>query len=380
MIITNCQIIYKDGIEKGSVRFEAGKITGINVLPAREEDHLDAKGLYLAPGFIDCHIHGAGGCDVMDGTEEAICHMAKVIATHGTTSFLPTTMTAPLGAIHQALSVIKKLKEKSIEGAQVLGAHLEGPFLNLAAAGAQNGAYLCPPSINAFEEMTAGYQDAVVAMTVAPELMGARELITYARERGIICSAGHTHGTYEQLMAAFEWGISHVTHFYHGMTPFSHRAPGVVGAVFDSRVTTELIADGVHSTYPALRLACREKKADGILLITDGMRACCMPEGIYSLGGQQVIVSQGAARLKDGKLAGSILTMDQAVRNMYKHGQLSLHEVIQMASYQGARFCGMADCKGQIAEGYDADLVLFDEDINIKGVWIQGKAWKKASF
>ena len=373
MIIKNCNIIYLDKIEKGSILIENGKIKEINPLTYDHEEILDADGLYLSPGFIDVHIHGAGGFDTMDGTIEAINNIAKIIVKHGTTSFTPTTMTVSIDDIHKSMEVIKKLKENGTDGAHVLGAHLEGPFINPEAIGAQNPDYLLPPTISAYTEMVKGCEDAVVSITLAPEVPGAKELIKYISNKGIVCSIGHTKATYKEAMEAIECGVCHSTHLYNAMPPLNHRNPGVVGATFDSDITTETISDGIHISYPALRIAYKQKSTDNVLLITDAMMACSMPDGEYSLGGQEVTVIDGAARLKNGALAGSVLTLDRAVNNVYKNSSLPLHEIVKMASYNGARHCKVHDHKGQIKEGYDADLILFDDNINVKKVFILGK-------
>ena len=174
-------------------------------------------------------------------------------------------------------------------------------------------------------------------------------------------------------MESIKWGVCHSTHLYNTMTPLSHRSPGVVGAIFDSDITTETISDGIHISYPSLRIAYKQKGTDNVLLITDAMMACCMPDGEYLLGGQKVTVTAGAARLKSGSLAGSVLTLDKAVNNVYKNSNFPLHEIVKMASYNGAKHCKIDDRKGQIKEGYDADLILFDDDINIKKVFLLGK-------
>lgn len=373
MLIKNCNIIYLNKIEKGSVLIENGKFKEINPLTCHDENILDANGLYLSPGFIDVHIHGAGGFDTMDGTVDAINNIAKTIVKHGTTSFTPTTMTVSIEDINKSMKVIKKLKENGTEGAHVLGAHLEGPFINPDAIGAQNPNYLLSPSISAYNEMVKDCEDAVVSITLAPEVSGAKELIKYLSEKGIVCSMGHTKASYEEAIEAIQCGACHSTHLYNAMTPFNHRNPGVVGATFDSDITTETISDGIHISYPALRIAYKQKSTDNVLLITDAMMACSMPDGEYSLGGQEVTVIDGAARLKNGALAGSVLTLDKAVNNVYKNSMLPLHEIVKMASYNGARHCKVHDRKGLIKEGYDADLILFDDNINIKKVFILGK-------
>ena len=373
MLIKNCNIIYLDRIEKGSILIENGKIEEINPTNFDSDYILDANGLYISPGFIDVHIHGAGGCDTIDGTVDALNTIAKTIVKHGTTSFTPTTMTVSTKTIQKSMRVIKQLKKEGTDGANVLGAHLEGPFVNHDAIGAQNPNYLLAPSISSYNEMVKDCEDAVVSITLAPEVDGAKELIEYLSERGVICSLGHTKASYEQAMEAIKCGACHSTHLYNAMTPLNHRDPGVVGAIFDSNITTETISDGIHISYPSLRVAYKQKGTDKVLLVTDAMMACCMPDGEYSLGGQDVTVTNGAAMLKSGSLAGSVLTLDKAVRNVYKNSNYPLNEIVKMASYNGAKHCKVDDHKGLIKEGYDADLILFDDDINIEKVFVSGK-------
>jgi N-acetylglucosamine-6-phosphate deacetylase len=372
MLIKNCNIIYLDRIEKGSILIENGKIKEINPNNCNDKNILDANGLYVAPGFIDVHIHGAGGYDTMDGTSEAINTISKIIVKHGTTSFTPTTMTVSIEEIRKSLNVIKKLKETGTDGANILGVHLEGPFVSPKAIGAQNPKYILPPSISAYKDIVKDYEDIIVSITLAPEVDGAKELIKYASNAGVVCSLGHTSATYEEMIEGIKCGASHSTHLYNAMTPLNHRNPGAVGAVFDSNITTETISDGIHISYPALRIAYNQKGTDNVLLISDAMMACCMPNGEYSLGGQKVIVINEEARLENGALAGSVLTLDKAVKNVYKNSNIPLHEIVKMASFNGAKHCKVDDHKGQIKKGYDADLILFDEDINIKKVFVLG--------
>lgn len=327
----------------------------------------------MSPGFVDVHIHGAGGHDTMDGTFEAINEISKTIVKYGTTSFTPTTMTVSVDAIRKSMEIIKEAKENGTDGALVLGAHLEGPFISPSAIGAQNPNYLIPPTIENFKAMVGDAEDAVVSITIAPEVPGAKELIKELSKKGIVCSMGHTKATYEEAMDGIKCGCSHSTHLFNAMTPFTHREPGVVGAIFDSNITTETISDGIHVSYPSLRISYNQKTTDKVLLVTDAMMACAMPDGMYALGGQDVVVKDGAARLLSGSLAGSVLTLDKAIKNVYKNVGLPLHDAVKMATFNGARHCKVEDRKGLIKEGYDADLVLFDDEINIKTVIVSGK-------
>lgn len=377
MIIKNCKIIFQDKIENGEVLIKDGKIEKINPKDFHnDEEMIDGEGCYLSPGFIDVHIHGAGGCDTMDGTVESINTISKVIAGYGTTSFLPTTMTCALGDIKKAVDAAAVCMKKGTVGAQVVGVHLEGPYISPEMIGAQNPNYVEKPAIESFNYMIGNHISAIKSITLAPEVEGAKELIEYVKDLGIVVSIGHSKATYRETMEGIKWGIGHSTHLYNAMTPLTHREPGIVGAIFDTDITTETISDGIHITYPSLRIAYKQKGFDRVLLVTDAMMACGMPEGKYSLGGQDVFVKEGAARLKEGNLAGSILTLDKAIRNVYKNNNYALYDIVKMATYNGAKHCGIEDRKGLIKEGYDADLILFDEDITIKRVIIGGKVFK----
>lgn len=373
MLIRNCKIIFHDRIETGSVLIENDKIKEINPITQIDTDIIDAKGLYLSPGFIDVHIHGAGGSDTMDGTRESINTIAKTIAAFGTTSFLPTTMTCSINDIKKAIAAVAEAKAAGTDGANVLGVHLEGPFISPSMIGAQNPNFIQTPSIDTFKEMVGEHLDSITSITIAPEVEGAKELIEYLNHLGIVISIGHSKATYKQALEGIKLGIGHSTHLYNAMTPLHHREPGIVGAIFDTDITTETISDGIHISYPSLRVAYKQKGTDKVLLVTDAMMACGMPEGKYALGGQDVYVKDGAARLKEGNLAGSILTLDKAIRNVYKNSTFQLYDIVKMATYNGAKHCKVADKKGLIKEGYDADLVLFDDDINIEKVIIGGK-------
>ena len=373
MLLKNCNIIFLDKIEKGSLLIENGIIKEINPSETNDSNSIDCNGLYVSPGFVDVHIHGAGGYDTMDGTFEAINEIAKTICKYGTTSFTATTMTMSTNDILKSMTSIKKAKLEGTDGAIVLGAHLEGPFISPSAIGAQNPNFLIAPSFENFKSMTGDAMDSVVSITMAPEVAGAKELASQLTDMGIRCSIGHTKATYEEAIEGIKCGFCHSTHLFNAMTGFTHREPGVVGATFESDITTETISDGIHISYPSLRIAYKQKGIDKTLLVTDAMCACGMPDGTYALGGQPVTVKNGAARLENGALAGSVLTLNKAVKNILDNSEYKLYEIIKMASYNGAKFCKVDDKKGQIKENFDADLVIFDENIDVKMTIVGGK-------
>lgn len=372
MIIKNCQVVFEDRVEETEVWIKDKKIYKIGKNLSGDDSILDGEGLYLSPGFIDIHIHGAGGYDTMDGSYESLDSISRVIATRGTTAFLATTMTCSVNDIQTALKVVKEAVEKGTAGAEVLGAHLEGPFISSKAIGAQNPAYILEPSVKTFKDIVGSYINYIKEVTIAPEVEGAEELIAYLKEAGIVASMGHTTAGYKEAMEGINCGITHATHLFNAMKGLHHRDAGTVGAIFDSDITTEIICDGIHVDFPVVRLALKQKTTEKVMLITDAMMACCMKDGKYSLGGQAVEVQGGAARLENGALAGSVLTQDRAVRNVLQNTSYPLHEVIKMVTANAARHCKVDHRKGYIKEGYDADIVLFDEDINIKKVFVKG--------
>lgn len=380
MIIKNCKIILLNNIKLGSVIIENGIIK--NIITDENSSMyniktpypiIDAEGLYLSPGFIDIHIHGAGGYDTMDGTYNSINNISKTILKYGTTSFLPTTMTCPISVISKAITAVKSAIMKGTEGANVLGVHLEGPFISPYMLGAQNIAFIEKPSIATFNSIVGNNIDIIKSITLAPEIPGAMELIKYMSSLGLTVSLGHSNVTYTQVMEGIKAGISHATHLFNAMSPLHHREPGAVGAIFDSNITSELICDGIHVSYPSIRMALKLKSIHNIILISDAIIACDMPNGVYTLGGQTINVVNGEAKLSDGILAGSTLTLDKAIRNLYKNTTYALHELVRMATYNPAKHCGVHNYKGIIKEGHDADLLLFDENINIKKVILGGK-------
>lgn len=381
MLIKNVKIIFPNSITPGSIIIQNNKIYKIflNHTPKYDGDILDGENLYLSPGFIDIHIHGAYGCDTMDATCESLKKISQTILKHGVTSFLPTTMTCSKEDIRNAIkNVYLVMKEKSTVN-NILGVHLEGPFINGNKIGAQNPNYLLEPSIGNFKDIAEDYEEIIKIVTLAPEIEGAQNLIQYLHKKNIVVSIGHTDAKYEEAMEGIKNGISHATHLFNAMTPFNHRDPGAVGAILNSNITAECILDGIHIHYASLDIALKIKSSDKIILITDAMNACCMKDGKYSLGGQEVIVKDSIARLNNGVLAGSVLTLDKAVRNVKNNLNIPLYEIIKLLTINPSKVCGTNSTKGIIKENYDADLILFDEDINIKHVFVNGKKIESTS-
>ncbi len=368
-MILRCSKVFLNGAFVGAdIRIEDGRIAQIGA-QLEGGDVKEVRGTLL-PGLIDLHTHGHGGVDTMEG-EEAVRAMSGAYAGYGVTSFLPTTMTAPLDAIARALEGIERVMADA-PGARVLGANAEGPFIDTVLRGAHAERHIAPPSAESFTEMCGGRECVIRLMTLAPEKPGAAEVIERALERGIRLSAGHTAMTYEQAAAAIDAGVKHVTHLFNAMSPIHHREPGVpTAAMLDRRTTVELIADGVH-VHPAVMRMIAALKPEGICLITDSMMAAGFPEGTYALGGQDVIVKDGEARLRKGNLAGSVLTLDEALRRMMRLCGLAPEQVIPMATEIPARAIGLEDI-GRIAEGCRADFCVMDEDWKNTATFVDGK-------
>ncbi len=328
---------------------------------------IDAKGAYLSAGFIDLHIHGSGGADTMDASLDALQTISNTLLQTGTTSFLATTMTMSKDDIVNALVNIRD-NAKLANGASILGAHMEGPFINPAQCGAQDAEFILSPSIEIIDE----FAPFVKMITLAPEIARGMEFVKQIKSRHphIILSIGHSNATYEEAKNSFDAGISHATHLGNAMSGFHHRNPGVLGAVLDSDITCDVIADGIHIHKASLRIFWQQKK-DKLILITDAMRAGCMKCGAYNLGGQEVNVRDGKATLADGRLAGSVLRLNEALANMVKFTDMTLVEAIYSVTAAPARKLEIN--KGFIQTGYDADIVLFDEKLDILTTIVGGK-------
>jgi N-acetylglucosamine-6-phosphate deacetylase len=326
----------------------------------------------IVPGFIDVHVHGGDGADFMDAHEESTARILGFHAMHGTTAVAATTLSASRSDLHAAVESIARVTMERPAGAEVVAVHLEGPFINVKRAGAQDRGSIRPADIHEVAALIAEAPRLRWIITVAPELEGARGLIEHFRDR-VLFSIGHTAADHAAAVSAIEWGALHFTHLYNAMSGLNHREPGVVGAALTSvHSTAELIADGVHVHPAAMRVAV-QSMPHRVALITDAMRACGLADGTYKLYEYEVTVADGAARLGDGTLAGSVLTMDAAVKNMIELAGLPVETVIPMATEVPARIAAVADRKGRIESRYDADLVVMNERFDVQRVWTRGE-------
>ncbi len=334
--------------------------------PSEEYEIIDAAGLYVSAGFIDIHIHGSGGADVMDATPKALETISRTLPGTGTTSFIATTMTMRTDDIINAIENIKTHKN-SLKGAKIAGIHLEGPFINPLMCGAQDAVLIQKPTL----EWLDPYLDEISIVTLAPEMEGAAEFISTLREKAphIVLSVGHSNATYDETIESFGQGVSHATHCFNAMRGFHHRDAGVVGAALDSDITVDVIADLVHTNPTALRLLHRLKN-DRTILITDAMRAGCMCSGIYDLGGQRVIVEEGRATLENGQLAGSTLRLNEAIRNYIAVTGCSVAEALYMVTELPSAKLGLDS--GILSPEKCADITIFDENIGIVQVYTDG--------
>ncbi|HEX6159983.1 MAG TPA: N-acetylglucosamine-6-phosphate deacetylase [Thermoanaerobaculia bacterium] len=326
----------------------------------------------IVPGFIDVHVHGGDGADFMDAHEEGNARILAFHATHGTTALAATTLSASRGDLQTAVETIARSVVDRAAGAEIVAIHLEGPYIHQERAGAQDRSSIRGADIHELAALIAEAPRMRWIATVAPEIEGARGLIEHFRDR-VLFSIGHTTANHAVAVAALEWGAAHFTHLYNAMSGLHHRDPGVVGAALTSAdATAELIADGVHVHPAALRLAAMTMP-HRIALVTDAMRACGLADGTYKLYDYEVTVADGAARLSDGTLAGSVLTMSRAVQNMVELAGLPLETVLPLATEVPARIAGVSDRKGKIELRFDADLVMMNDRFDVERVWTRGQ-------
>ena len=372
VIFCNANIFTPEGYLYGGFEVINGRFA--EILPGlRDGGETDLHGRKVIPGLIDIHIHGCAGRDFSDGEEEGVRFMAKYLARRGITGFAPTSMTLPHEALKKAFESAARVHECPDEGAaRIAGIHMEGPFLSGSRKGAQNGEYLRNPDIEEFRELQDACGGLIRIVDLAPELEGARDF-TLAASRNAVVSAAHTDADYEQASALYEAGASHLTHLYNAMPFIRHRSPGVIGAASERQhVTAELICDGIHVHPSAVRMAFR-LFPERICLISDALRCCGMPDGSYELGGQNVYLEGGAAHLEDGTIAGSAADLHTCLQNAVRF-QIPEEEAIRAATLNPAKVMGIDREAGSIAPGKRADFLICDRELNIRTVYIEGKA------
>jgi N-acetylglucosamine-6-phosphate deacetylase len=370
-------------ITNGSVIIENGVITAVHEYDAEGvfDNTLDAKGQFIAPGFIDIHLHGGGDADFMDATPEAFCKIAETHARYGTTSMMPTTLSCERDELINTLDSYKIAVKQNTKGAQFLGMHIEGPYFAMNQRGAQDPRFIRNPDPAEYRQLVKEF-DIIKRWSAAPELPGAIEFAQFMRANGILPALAHTDATYEEVIKGFEAGYTLATHLYSGMSIVSRRnafryAGAVESAFLIDEMYVEVIADGCHLPAPLLQLIYKIKGAGKIALITDAMRAAGMPEGKSLLGskrnGLTVLVEDGVAKLPDrSSFAGSVATTDRLVRNMVRLAGVPLPEAVQMMTQTPAAILGISNRKGSITAGKDADIVIFDQEIRVSHTIING--------
>lgn len=374
--IINGRLILPD--DDGKFKVFAGKVLNFGEKICSIGDFIDgepfdAQNNFVAPGFINIHIHGCAGADTMDENPNSLTIMREFLPISGITSFLPTTMTMSLEKISSALEKIRR-EQKISHGAKILGAHLEGPFISKKFNGAQDAKYILPADF-AFVDK---FSDVIKIITVAPEEIPL-DFIDFCRERGIIVSIGHSSATFEVATAAIARGAKHVTHLFNAQSPFHHRKPGIVGAALNSDAIVEIIADNVHVHPVAQRFAQKIKPQNQIVLITDSIRACGLGDGESELGGQKVFVNGNFATLADGTLVGSVATLNNVLKNFCENTNLDVAAGIELVTKNPAVELGIFDRFGSLEVGKSADIVIFDAEFNILETFIDGSASRQKS-
>lgn len=382
-LIKNARIITpREVLDEFCVIIENGIISDViyeeDVELNEFENIIDGQGYYLSPGFIDIHNHGSSGCDIMDGTVEALDKIGKYHISNGVTSYLGTVITSSYEDMVKAMKNIVEYTNKK-DKSQILGIHLEGPFFNPDKKGAQPERHIKLPNKEDISKILDIAKDKLKMVSLAPELEGALKLISYLKENNVVVSMAHSNASYNETKMGIESGISIATHLYNGMGEFNHREPGIVGAsLTDDRVYCEIIYDRFHVHDAAVKIALGMKGYDKIILISDAMMAAGLGDGEYLLGGQKVLVEDRRPRLESGSIAGSTLDLQIAIYNMVEYLQVPINEAVKMASLNPAKAMNMDKEIGSIEVGKKADLILFDKDINIKEVYLGGSiAWKE---
>ena len=375
--IKNGKVILENGIVENKAVLYTDKVVGIVdecEIPA-DAEIIDANGGYVTPGFIELHIHGYLGKDVCDASEQSIRIISKGLLENGVTGYLPTTMTVDMSVITGAIDSVRGLMAESrtpeFDGTQILGVHAEGPFISESKKGAQDPRYILKPDA----DFVKAHSDVIRVITLAPEEDDAdfSAIKRITTETDVVVSMGHTSADYDTAVAGVKAGVRHATHLFNAMTPLTHRGPGVVGAALNcDEVSTELIVD-THHVNAALFDTVYKLKGRKLCFITDCLPAGGLPEGEYTLGGAKIIYKNDLCRLEDGTIAGSVLKLNKGVWNVYTNSKIPLHECVNCASLNPAATLGIQDKKGSIAEGKDADLVILDDQFNVKKTIIGGK-------
>jgi N-acetylglucosamine-6-phosphate deacetylase len=371
--ITPFRIIENSGIIiEGKKIAEIGKLEDLSFDPDEEYEFFDFDGMYAVPGFIDLHVHGGLGYGFEDEDEDALFKISEFFFQHGTTGLLATLYPKPEKEFIRELRRLADFIEQN--HSNIWGIHLEGPFLNPEERGAMNPDYLLKPSLDAWYTLRDAGRGFIKIMTIAPELPGAYEVMREAALDGVILSIGHSIADIDEIQTAIHNGAAHVTHMFNAMKPFHHRDPGVItGSLLFDELKIELIADGIHVHPMVMKLLYKIKGASGIILITDAMKMCGLPDGEYEFADQKVIVKDKKIFLEDGTLAGSMLTMERAVKVMVELVDVPITSAVRMASLNPARVLGKEHRKGILATGKDADIVVLDKDFNVHMTIYEGE-------
>lgn len=373
MIIKNGLIFTGEEFEQKDLYIDGASIVSGDAISSPEQEIVDATGLYVIPGLTDVHFHGCMGQDFSNGTKEAIETIAKYEAGQGVTTICPASMTLPTDHISKICKTAADFCETAAANSATLcGIHLEGPFLSEAKKGAQNGAYLMRADADTFHQWQSDAKGLVKLISVAPEYPENMKFIEQVGDE-VNVSLAHSTADYETAMDAFHAGANHVTHLFNAMNPLSHRSPGIPGAAHDANAYVELICDGIHIHPGMIRTAFSIYGEDRIILISDSMEATGMPDGTYNLGGQSVIVKGNLATLKDGTIAGSATNLMDCVRYAVKEAGIPLKTAIKCAAVNSAKSIGVFDTYGSLDAGKAANFVLLDKDLNLKGVYVNGK-------
>lgn len=383
-LVKNAKIIVPDGLEDGSILIGEGKILQVGAVTGAADETIDACGAYVCPGFIDIHSHGAGGADFMDGTVEAYITAARMMARHGATLVFPTTLTSSDEVLFESFETYKKAQNINIEGAQFGGLHLEGPYFNPVQAGAQNPRFLhCPDNPDEYRGIIKRGKGLIKRWSFSPELEGAPAFASELRKNGILASIGHTNATFEECDASYRNGATHMTHFFSCMSTITRKggfrtAGALEYGYYQKGMSIEIIADGCHVPQSLLKMILSVKGVDNITLVSDSMRGAGMPDGPSILGslseGQECIIEDGVAKMPDRScFAGSVATADRLVRTMINIAGCSVEDAVRMATANPAKTMGIYDRKGSIEVGKDADLVIWNGDVNVIRTIVKGQ-------